>query len=88
MISHFKCSDMNFYSSLSFACDKGISFLGRDAEAPGFSSIAWSHILDRINSCEASSLNTQQYLWYCGGILLSWSLMSSFCFSVYVASSR
>jgi hypothetical protein len=49
---------MNFYSSLSSACDKGISFPGRDASAPGFSSMAWSHILDGGNSCDASLLNT------------------------------
>ena len=31
---------MNFYSSLSSACDSGMSFLGNDAGAPGLSSIA------------------------------------------------
>ena len=76
---------MNFYSSLSSACDKGISFLGSDAGAPGFSLIAWSHILDGRNLCDASSLNTLEYLRYCGGILL-WSSVSLSCFCV--VSSR
>jgi hypothetical protein len=49
---------MNFCSSLSSAYDRGINFLGRDAGAPGFSLIAWSHILDGGNLCEASLLNT------------------------------
>ena len=61
---------MNFCSSLSSACDKGISFPGSDARAPVFSLIAWSHILNGGNSCDASLLNTREYLWYCGGILL------------------
>jgi hypothetical protein len=61
---------MNFYSSLSSACDRGISFLGRDAGAPGFSLMVWPHILDGGNLCDASSLNTWEYLWYYGGILL------------------
>jgi hypothetical protein len=61
---------MNFCSSLSSACDRGISFPGRDASAPGFSSIAWSHILDGGNLYDASLLNTWEYLWYYGGILL------------------
>ena len=49
---------MNFCNSLSSTCDKGISFLGRDAGAPSFSLIAWSQILDGGNSCDASLLNT------------------------------
>jgi hypothetical protein len=61
---------MNFCSSLSSTCYKGISFPGRDAGAPGFSSIVWSHILDGGNSCDASLLNTWEYLQYWGGILL------------------
>ena len=72
---------MNFCSSLSSACDKGISFLGSDAGAPGFGSIAWSHILNGWNLCDASSLNTCEYLQYCGGILL-WSSVSPSCFCV------
>jgi hypothetical protein len=70
---------MNLCSSLSCACDKGISFLGRDVRAPGFSLIAWSHILYGGNSCDASLLNIQEYLQYCGGILL-WSSVLSSCF--------
>ena len=76
-----RCSNMNFCSSLSSACDKGISFPGSDTRAPGLSSIAWSHILDGGNLCDASSLNTWEYLWYCGGILL-WSLVLLSCFCV------
>ena len=53
---------MNFCSSLSSACDRGISFLGSNAGAPGHSSIVWSHILDGGNSCEASLPNTEWYL--------------------------
>ena len=62
---------MNFCSSLSSACNRGISFPGTDAGAPGFSSMMWSHILDGRNSCNASSLNTWEYLPYYGGILFS-----------------
>ena len=69
---------MNFCSSLSSAYDKGISFLGRDSGAPGFSSMVWSHILDGGNSCDASSLNTQECLQYCSGILLWSSVLSSY----------
>ena len=72
---------MNFCNSLSSTCDKWISFLGKDAGAPGFNSITWSHILDGGNLCDASLLNTQEYLRYCGGILL-WSSVLSFCFCV------
>jgi hypothetical protein len=53
---------MNFCSSLSLACDKGISFPGSDTGAPGFSLIAWSHILDSGDLCDASLLNTREYL--------------------------
>jgi hypothetical protein len=60
---------MNSCSSLSSACDKRISFSGRDAGAPSFSSIAWSHILGGGNLCDASLLNTQEYLQYCCEIL-------------------
>ena len=70
MVLCLRCSNINFCSSLSSACDRGISFLSKDAGAPSFSSIAWSHIFDDGNLCDASSLNTQEYLQYCSGILL------------------
>ena len=72
---------MNFCSSLSSAYDRGISFPGRDTGASSFSSITWSYILKGGNSCDASSLNTGEYLWYCGDILL-WSLVLLSCFCV------
>jgi hypothetical protein len=46
-----------------------MSFPGSAAGAPGFSSIAWSHGRDGGNSCEASSENTLEYIWYGSGIL-------------------
>jgi hypothetical protein len=61
---------MNFCSSLSSAYDRGISFPDRDAGAPSFSLMVWSHIIHGGNLCDASLLNTQEYLQYCGGILL------------------
>ena len=69
MVPLIKCSFMNFLSSPSSGCDNGISFPGRDAGAPGLSSIAWSQMHDGGNSCDASSLNTLEYWWYCSGIL-------------------
>src|SRR6266702_6173105 len=36
--------------------------------APSFSSMAWSHAWCLGRQCEASSLNTLEYLWYCTGI--------------------
>src|SRR6266571_9576318 len=35
---------------------------------PGFNSIAWSHAWCFGRRCEASSLNTWEYFWYCSGI--------------------
>src|SRR6266850_7330759 len=58
MVPLIKCSFMNFLSSPSSGCDNGISFPGRDAGAPGLSSIAWSQMHDGGNSCDASLLNT------------------------------
>src|SRR6266850_5127081 len=66
-----RCSLMNLHSSASSGCDKGISFPGRDAGALGLSSIAWSQMCDGGNSCDASSLNSLEYRWYCSGILSS-----------------
>jgi|SRR6266850_2202501 len=71
MVPLMRCSLTNLRSSASSGCDKGISFLGRDAGAPGFSSIAWSQMHDRENLCDASSLNTLEYWQYCSGILSS-----------------
>ena len=50
-----RCSLTNLRSSASSGCDKGMSFPGRDTGAPGLSSMAWSQIHDRGNSCDASS---------------------------------
>src|SRR6266702_662543 len=36
--------------------------------APDFNSIAWSHAWCFGRRCEASSLNTLEYLWYCTGM--------------------
>jgi hypothetical protein len=41
-----------------------MSFPGSAAGAPGFSSIAWFHGQEGGNSCEASSENTLEYIWY------------------------
>src|SRR6267142_4434973 len=66
-----RCSLTNLHNLASSGCDSGISFPGSDAGAPGLSSIAWSQMHDRGNSCDASSLNTLEYWRYCSGILSS-----------------
>jgi hypothetical protein len=45
-------------SSCCLVWQRGMSFPGRDAGAPGLRSIIWSHILDGGNSWDASSENT------------------------------
>ena len=60
---------MKDQSSVSSAWDNGISLPGSATSAPGLSSIAWSHGWDGGNSCEASSENTLEYIWYGSGIL-------------------
>jgi hypothetical protein len=62
------CSFTKDRSSTSSAWDRGMSFPGSVAGAPGFSSIAWSHGQDGGNSCEASSENTLEYIWYGSGM--------------------
>jgi hypothetical protein len=62
------CSFTKDRSSTSSAWDSGMSFPGSAAGAPGFSSIAWSHGRDRGNSCDASSENTLEYIWYGSGM--------------------
>ena len=66
-----KCSLTNLHSSTNSACDRGISFPGNDAGAPGLSSIVWSQIRDGGNLWDASPLNTLEYWWYCLGIFSS-----------------
>jgi len=61
MVPLSRCSLMNLHSSMSSGCDKGMSFPGRDAGAPGLSSIAWSQMHDGGNLCDTSSLNTLEY---------------------------
>jgi hypothetical protein len=90
-VSLAMCSFMKDRSSTSSACDNGISFPGSAAGAPGFNSMAWSHSRDGGNSCEASSENTLEYIWYGSGMFeligVSFGLvtslqmyMMSFCF--------
>jgi hypothetical protein len=62
------CSFTKDRSSTSSAWDSGMSLPGSAAGAPGFNSIAWSHGWDGGNSCEASSENTLEYIWYGSGI--------------------
>ena len=45
-----KCSFTNLRSSPISVWDSQISLAGRDAGAPGFNSIAWSHSRDGGNS--------------------------------------
>src|SRR5487761_1183966 len=63
-----RCSFMNLRSSAISVWDSWISLAGRDAGAPGFNSIAWSHNRDGGNSWEASSLKTLENDRYCQGI--------------------
>jgi hypothetical protein len=65
------CSFTKDQSSTSSAWDSGMSLPGSVAGAPGLSSMAWSHGWDRGNSCDASSENTLEYIWYGSGILKS-----------------
>jgi hypothetical protein len=46
-----------------------MSFPGSAASVPGFNSIAWSYGWNGGNSCEASSENTLEYIWYGLGML-------------------
>jgi len=70
MVPLSKCSLTNLRNSVSSGWDSGISLPGSDAGTPGLSSMAWSHSRVGGNLCDASSLNTLLYCWYCAGILL------------------
>jgi len=45
-----RCSLTNLCNSVNSAYDRGMSFLGNDAGAPGLSSIVWSQMHDGGNS--------------------------------------
>src|SRR5580693_2521741 len=82
------CSFTKDRSSTSSACDSGMSFPGSAAGAPGFSSMAWSHGRDGGNSCEASSENTLEYIWYGSGMfeLIGVSVGSVTILQMYMVS--
>jgi hypothetical protein len=65
-----------------------MSLPGSAASAPGFSSIAWSYGRDGGNSCEASSENTLEYIWYGAGIfeLIGVSFGSATSLQMYMVS--
>jgi hypothetical protein len=67
MVPCVRCSLTILRVSSSSGWDSRISLAGMDAGAPGFSSIAWSHILAGGNSWEASSLKTLENWEYCSG---------------------
>jgi hypothetical protein len=58
------CSFTNSRSSACSACDSGINLPGSAAGAPGLSLIAWSYGRDGGTSCDASSENSLEYMWY------------------------
>ena len=82
------CSFTKDCSSTSSAWDSGMSFPGSAAGVPGFSSIAWSHGQDGGNSCDASSENTLEYIWYGSGIfeLIGVSVGSATSLQIYMVS--
>jgi hypothetical protein len=65
-----------------------MSFPGSEASVPGFNSIAWSHGRDGGNSCEASSENTLEYIWYGPGMfeLIGVSVRSVTILQMYMVS--
>jgi hypothetical protein len=63
-----------------------MSFPGRAAGVPGFSSMAWPHGQDGGNLCEASSENTREYIWYGSGMfeLIGVSVGSAISLQMYM----
>jgi hypothetical protein len=67
-----------------------MSLPGSAAGAPGLGSIVWSHERDGGNSCDTSSENTLEYIWYGAGMFesIGVSLGSTTILQIYIESFR